>query len=73
VAADSLLVLVPLHVLGALLSSWLHQENLVRAIFFGQKRAPEGQSAVSHNEQLEFRLKGEEGLFALAILAAGAT
>ena len=73
IAADSLLVFVPLHVLGALLSSWLHQENLILAMFSGQKPAPEGRAAPSRNEQLEFRLKSAEGLFMLAVLAgAGA-
>ncbi len=71
VAADSLLVLIPLHVLGALLSSWLHQENLIRAMFSGQKHGPKGHAAVSRSEQLEFRLKGTEGLFLLAILTGG--
>jgi cytochrome b/mono/diheme cytochrome c family protein len=71
VAADSLLVLVPLHVLGALLSSWLHQENLVRAMFSGHKHVPKGHAVASDRERLEFRLKGAEGLFALSILAAG--
>ncbi len=71
VAADSLLVLVPLHVLGALLSSWLHQENLIRSMFSGQKHVPKGHAAASRSEQLEFRLKGAEGLFVLAILAGG--
>jgi cytochrome b/mono/diheme cytochrome c family protein len=71
VAADSLLVLVPLHVLGALISSWLHQENLIRSMFSGHKQAPEGHAAASQNERLEFRLKGAEGLFVLSILAAG--
>jgi cytochrome b/mono/diheme cytochrome c family protein len=69
-AADSLLVIVPLHVLGALVSSWLHQENLVRAMFSGTKRAPEGHVTASLTDRLEFRLKGAEGLFALSILAA---
>ena len=71
VAADSLLILVPLHVLGALVSSWLHQENLVRAMFTGHKHVPAGHAVASERERLEFRLKGAEGLFALSILAAG--
>lgn len=71
VAADSLLVLVPLHVLGALLSSWLHQENLIRAMFSGQKQMPKGRVAASRSEHLEFRLKGAEGMFVLSILAGG--
>ncbi len=71
VAANSLLVLVPLHVLGALISSWLHQENLVRAMFSGHKHVPEGHAVASERDRFEFRLKGAEGLFALSILAAG--
>jgi cytochrome b/mono/diheme cytochrome c family protein len=71
VAADSLLVLVPLHVLGALMSSWLHQENLVRAMFSGHKHVPKGHAVASERDRLEFRLKGAEGLFALLVLAAG--
>lgn len=70
-AADSLLLLVPLHVLGALVSSWLHQENLIRSMISGFKRVPVGDPLATERERLEFRLKGAEGLFALAILVAG--
>lgn len=73
VAANSLLVLVPLHVLGALLSSWMHQENLIRSMFTGHKHLPQGHAAASVQERLEFRLRGAEGLFMLSILTlAGA-
>ncbi len=68
IAADSLLVFIPLHVLGALVSSWLHQENLIRAMFSGSKRAPKGFRPAGVQERLEFRLKGSEGLFMLSTL-----
>ena len=40
VLAHGLLVLIGLHVAGAVFSGWLHGENLVRAMFSGRKRAP---------------------------------
>jgi len=39
VFSNTALALVILHVLGVLWSSWLHQENLVRAMINGHKRA----------------------------------
>ena len=44
--ATTVLVLVGLHVAGVLFSSWRQRENLVAAMFHGNKRAPQGNDVV---------------------------
>lgn len=39
VSAHLLLLLIGVHLAGVLISSWLHQENLVQAMISGRKRA----------------------------------
>ena len=44
VAANSMLAVVAVHVVGVLVASWLHHENLVRAMVTGYKRGVAGQA-----------------------------
>lgn len=39
IAADAMMAVVVVHVAGVLLSSWLHRENLIGAMFSGRKPA----------------------------------
>jgi cytochrome b len=41
--ANGLLVLVAVHLIGVVASSWLHRENLVGAMIHGRKRGPDDQ------------------------------
>ncbi len=40
VAANGMMVVVVIHIAGVAVSSWLHRENLVRAMITGWKKAP---------------------------------
>lgn len=77
-AANALLLLVPLHVVGAIISSLLERENLVRAMFTGFKArivaagaARSGHDERDDRDELLTRLRGSQGLSLLLFLLAG--
>lgn len=75
-ATNVLLVFVPMHVLGAIVSSWVHQENLIKAMWTGVK--PVEAHETDRNPQVQEqrfndRIRGLEGLVMLTVLVtAGA-
>jgi cytochrome b/mono/diheme cytochrome c family protein len=75
-AANGVLLLVPLHILGVIVSSWMHQENLVRSMLSGEKPVatpnhPEPVETHSEREWFNFRVTGNQGLSTLLFLVAG--
>ncbi len=77
-SANALISLIPIHVLGALLSSMLHQENLIKAMFTGRKpahNADDYASAIRTPQELLLdRIRASEAMALLSILvAAGVT
>ncbi len=75
-AANALMMLIPLHLLGVFVSSWMHQENLVGAMVTGVKpsatsKHPAPIEAPGDAERFSFRLLGSQGLSTLLFLLAG--
>ena len=71
-AADAMLVLVPLHIAGVVISSWLHRENLVLAMITGSKpvQAPaERRQAPDTLMRARFERHARHGLAILLLLA----
>lgn len=76
-AAIGLMSIIPLHLLGVLVASWMHQENLIGAMLSGNKfqRLPgyEAESDVptpSAQAQVMMRLHANQGFSALLFLLA---
>ena len=76
IAANALLLLIPLHLVGVLVSSLLHKENLVTAMITGRKAREtdgDGASASVHSKQglskIVDRVRGVEGLVILIVCA----
>ncbi len=74
-AATGLIWLIPLHVLGALFSSVMHRENLIKAMFTGRKPAFTSEEVASavrgRDEVLMDRVRSSEAFALLALLLAG--
>jgi cytochrome b len=72
VVANLMLALVGAHVLGVLVSSVLHRENLVRAMITGFKRAPTTPDASDAEVPRSSRLIGGAMALVLIVTASGA-
>jgi cytochrome b/mono/diheme cytochrome c family protein len=75
-AANGLMLLIPLHLVGVIISSWMHQENLVGAMLSGEKpvrtsQHPEAVAVPSDSERFIFRLQGSQGFSTVLFLLAG--
>jgi cytochrome b/mono/diheme cytochrome c family protein len=76
-AAIGLMSIIPLHLLGVLVSSWMHQENLIGAMLSGNKyqnlpgHEPIAKTKVpAAHEQIMMRLHANQGFSALLFLLA---
>ncbi len=76
-ASNALMALIPLHLLGVLVSSWMHQENLIGAMLSGNKhRELPGHSSQGSpdvptaHDQIMTRLHANQGFSALLFLLA---
>ncbi len=76
IAANTLLVLIPIHLLGVVVSSWMHQENLIGAMMTGTKHveideATPSAAQPSTEQQILVRLHANQGFTVLMFLLAG--
>jgi cytochrome b len=76
-AAIGLMALIPLHLLGVLVSSWMHQENLIGAMLSGNKyrhlpghASKSGATEPDAQQQIMMRLHANQGFSALLFLLA---
>jgi cytochrome b/outer membrane protein OmpA-like peptidoglycan-associated protein len=76
VSAYGLMLLIPLHVLGVVIASRHHRENLARAMFSGWKAADAGATQKGgmddrFRDELLTRIRGNEGTMLLFALVMG--
>ncbi len=76
-ASNALLIMIPLHLLGVLISSMSHRENLLGAMITGSKREADdsaGDAASLRDVYILRRIHGSEGLvvLVLAVIIGGA-
>lgn len=75
-SSNVLLGLIPFHLLGVLISGWLHEENLIASMFTGWKRVDHGdelpQVIRSQEQRLLDRIRAIEALSVMALLSGGA-
>lgn len=71
--AYGVLLLVPLHILGVIISSRLHGENLIGAMLTGYKRTATAPEAGEVAEHLQDRVRASEAFAVFALLALAAT
>lgn len=76
-ATNTLLALIPLHLVGVILSSWMHQENLIGAMVIGTKSVETSDgdqtpTPQSDEQRISMRLHANQGFTVLMfLLAAG--
>lgn len=75
-SSNVLLGLIPFHLLGVLISGWLHNENLIASMITGWKRLDHGDELPvmirSQEQRLLDRIRAIEALAVMALLSGGA-
>jgi cytochrome b len=72
-AANTLVAIIPLHLIGVLVSSLLHRENLLGAMLTGNKRAHDRAlpTPLDREQHLLHHIRASQGLLMLTLLAGG--